>query len=107
MRIARTNESLPSPEFVFPLLAAWKLNPEDAGPRIAAALESVRVALAGAQESSRPALVYAEGVLLKAQGRDEPAAARLQEALKTAQDVSLKYLAMLQLSEILARGAPQ
>ncbi len=106
-KIGRMSESLPSLEFVFPLLAAWKLNPEEAKPRIAAALQSVRAALAGAQGDSRPPLAFAEGALLYAQGENERAAFRLQEALKTAQDASLKYLALIQLSEILATGAPR
>jgi hypothetical protein len=102
MKISRMNEPLPSPEFVFPLLAGWKLSPEEAKPRIAAGLESVRAALANAQDSSRLPLMYAEAVLLHVQGEDERAALQLREVVKTAEDANLKYLAVLQLSEIFA-----
>lgn len=102
MKISKMNELLPSPEFVFPLLAGWKLSPEDAKPRIAAGLETVRAALANAQGASRLPLMYAEAVLLRVQGEDERAALQLREVVKASEDVSLRYLAVLQLSEIFA-----
>lgn len=101
-KISAMNASLPSPEFVFPLLAGWRLNAEGAVPRLAAGLESVRAALANAQGASRLPLMFAEAVLLRVQGESKRAALQLQEVVKASQDVNLRYLAVLQLNEIFA-----
>ncbi|MGD0201215.1 MAG: DUF5107 domain-containing protein [Bryobacteraceae bacterium] len=100
-RVSQMNESLPSPEVVFPLLAAWRLSPEDAKPKIAAVLESVRAALAKAEDESRPSLMYVEAMLLRAFGQDEQAGLRLQEVVRASKDVRLQCLALLELREIL------
>jgi hypothetical protein len=93
---------LPSAEVAFPLLAAARLNPAEVKPRIAAALESVRVSLPSAQGESRFSLLYVEAMLLHAAGQDPQAGQRLQEVLGTASDVRIQYLARLGAREILA-----
>ena len=97
--LAKMNDALPSPEFVFPILAAWKINPAETKPRIASALESVRQV----GSKSNPALMYVEGILLRMSGQEQEAAKLLQEAVKTSQDVFLTYLAQVGLREMFGR----
>ena len=98
-RVGKMKESLPSPEFAFPLLAAVKVNPAEARPRIEGALAEVRAALPAAAGDARAALLYLEGVLLAAAGQADKAGPRLKEAQEAAQDVQLKYLAGLGLRD--------
>jgi hypothetical protein len=98
-KVARMNDALPSPEFVFPILAAWRLNPADAKPRIASALEAVRQA----GSKSKPPLMYVEGILLRMSGQEMEAAKLLQEVVKNSQDVFLTYLAQVGLREMFGR----
>jgi hypothetical protein len=96
---AKMSETLPSPEFAFPILAAWKLNPDDAKPKIAAALASVRAALSKSGPESKPALVCAEGMLLRASGQEEQAATRLEEAFQSGTGI-VRYLALTELTQM-------
>ncbi len=102
-KISKMTEVLPSPEYVFPIVAAWKLNPADAKPRIASALDSVRGALAKADGELKLALIYVEGILLRMSGQDDQAAQRLQEVVKSARDVYVQYLAQVGLREMFGR----
>ena len=101
-KVASMKETLPSPEFAFPLLAAARINAAEARPKIAAALESVRTALAKADADSKPGWLFLEGMLLRANGEDEQSAARLQEVAKSSKDVSLAYLALVEMGQIFA-----
>jgi len=102
-KISKMNESLPSPEFVFPILAAWKLSAADAKSRVAGALDSVRGALAKTEGESRFPLTYIEGMLLRMSGQEEQAAQRLQEVAKSSQDPQLRYMALVGLREMFGR----
>ena len=100
-KVSRMKESLPSAEVAFPLLAAAKVNPVEAKPRIGAALESLRASLPSAKGESRFSLLYVEAMLLHASGEDVQAGQRLQEVMGTASDVRIQYLARLGAREIL------
>jgi predicted Zn-dependent protease len=91
-------ESLPSPEFVFPILAATKLDANSG--KVAAALETVRAARAKADPGSRAAITYAEAILLAALGKDQEAGPRFQEALKSG-DLMIQYLALTAMNQML------
>jgi len=101
-RVASMKETFPSPEFAFPLLAAARVDPSGARPKILSALEPVRAALAKADAESKPAWLYLEGMLLRANGEDEQSALRLQEVAKSSKDVLLTYLALTEITQILA-----
>jgi hypothetical protein len=101
-KVSKMKESLPSAEVAFPLLAAAKLNPAEAKPRIGAALESVRASLPSTKGESRFSLMYVEAMLLHASGQDPQAGQRLQEIMGAASDVQIQYLARLGVREILA-----
>lgn len=98
-KVSRMTAPLPSPEFVFPLLAASKLNPGDAKRRISEALDSIREALAKSQGESRMPLLYIEAMLLRTSGQEEAALQRFQEIVQTTQDAYLSYLAQLGLRD--------
>ena len=86
-------ESLPSPEFAFPLLAQVRLEDNPHAPEISGALETVRAALAKADASSKPALLYVEAMLLQASGKAGDAAPLLQQA-KDSGNTMVQYLAL-------------
>jgi tetratricopeptide (TPR) repeat protein len=75
-RIAKAKAPGSSADFVFPLLAASLVDPAGSKRAIETALESVR---AGGGPADKGLRLYAEGMLLRAAGRDEEAAARFQE----------------------------
>jgi hypothetical protein len=100
-RVSKMKEALPSVEFVFPVLAEAHLDPENVQGKAAAALETVRGALKGADPSARPSLAYAEGMLLHVTGKDGEATGKLMEAVSSAGgNAVLQYLAQLGLREI-------
>jgi hypothetical protein len=101
-RIAAMKEALPSAEFAFLLLAAARTNATEARPKIASALESVQAGLASAAVDMKPAWLYLEGMLLRANGDDEQSVVRLQEAAQSSKDVSLTYLALAEMTQIFA-----
>jgi hypothetical protein len=92
-KVSKMSESLPSPEFVFPLLAEASIHPDGEPSAIAAALETVRTALAKAGPASKPALIYVEAMLLRASGKGEEAASLLQQVAKSG-DTMVQYLAL-------------
>ena len=100
-KVSRMTESLPSPEFVFPILAAVRLDPSGAQPKVAAALETVRAALAKADPVSQPGLLFAEAVLLGASGKEQEAASRFQRARQSA-DLMIQYLSLTEMNQLLA-----
>jgi tetratricopeptide (TPR) repeat protein len=101
-KVSKMKESLPSAEAAYPLLAAARIEPREAKPRIGAALESVRASLNSAAGESRFALLYVEAMLLHASGQNDEASQRLQEVLGKAGDVQIQYLARLGVREMLA-----
>jgi tetratricopeptide (TPR) repeat protein len=101
-KVSRMKESLPSAEFVFPLLAAARSGSADAQAKAAAGLEAVRTTQA-ADASSRLSLVYLEGILLHITGNDAEASRKLQEVVRSEGDPTLQYLAQLGLRELLRR----
>jgi hypothetical protein len=96
-KVSKMTESLPSPEFVFPLLAAARLDPDAAKPKIAAALESVRAALTNADPTSQPSLRFAEAALLSASGKAQEAASGFQQALKSGV-LMIQYLSLAEMN---------
>ena len=98
-KVSKMTESLPSPEFVFPLLAAARIDANAGMPKITAALETVRAALAKADPPSQSPLIYAEAMLLSASGKDSEAMSRFQQALKSG-DLMIQYLALTEMSRI-------
>jgi hypothetical protein len=102
-KVAKMNDALPSAEFVFPILAEWRLNSAEAKPRIASALEAVRQARDQTAPQSTLLLMYIEGILLRIAGQEQEAAKLLQEVVKTSQDVFLTYLAQVGLREMFGR----
>jgi tetratricopeptide (TPR) repeat protein len=99
-KLAKTNLPISSPEYVYPLMAAWKLNPEEAKPRISAALATVQAALEK-NGGLQPQLLFFEGMLLRAAGQATEAANRLQSVAKDNRDNWVQYLATLGLRESL------
>jgi len=96
-RLAKRSETMSSPEYVFPILAAARL---DANPaRVAAALQAVRGELATADVGSQARLTYLEGMLLAASGNSEESLRKLQQVAGSSGDVWLKYLAALAVRE--------
>jgi tetratricopeptide (TPR) repeat protein len=96
-RVSRMREALPSPEFVFPVLATMKLAPGADHSAIGPALASVRAALANADPAARAPLIFAEAMLLKASGENREAASRFEEVLKSG-DTMVRYLALTEMT---------
>jgi hypothetical protein len=91
---------LTSPEFAFPLLAAWRLNPAEAKPRIAAALDQVHKALDQADAKSKPELGFLEAMLLRASGQEPVALDRFQAILRSGDDAWLRYFALVEIQQV-------
>jgi tetratricopeptide (TPR) repeat protein len=75
-RIAKAKAPGSSADFAFPLVAASLVDPAGSKRAIETALESLR---AGGGPADKGLRLYAEGMLLRAAGRDEEAAARFLE----------------------------
>jgi hypothetical protein len=75
-RIAKAKGAGDSADFAFPLVAASRVDPGGSKRAIEAALESLR---AGGGPADKGLRLYAEGMLLRAAGREEEAAARFRE----------------------------
>lgn len=75
-RIAKAKAAGDSADFAFPLVAASRVDPGGSKRAIEAALESLR---AGGGPADKGLRLYAEGMLLRAAGREEEAAARFRE----------------------------
>jgi hypothetical protein len=96
-KVSKLSGPLSSPEFAFPILAAAKLNPDEGKSRIAAGLEQVRAALSKADAASKSGLMYLEGTLLSASGKQEDGLRELQELARSSADPWIKYLALVEL----------
>jgi hypothetical protein len=75
-KIAKAKAAGDSADFAFPVVAASLVDPAGSSRAIETALESVR---AGGGPADKGLRLYAEGMLLRAAGRGEEAAARFQE----------------------------
>jgi tetratricopeptide (TPR) repeat protein len=86
--IAKAKATTSSADFAFPVLAASLVDPAGSERAVETALESVRT---GGGSSDKGLRLYAEGMLLRAAGRNEDAAARFREG---AEDPSpfIRYL---------------
>ena len=102
-RIAKQNEGLPSPEFVFPQLASAVTN--GGGAILGTMLELVQATAPAENSPSAPAYLYVEGMLLEGLGRPKEAEERLVNASRTATDPFLRYLAEVGLREMAAHAA--
>jgi hypothetical protein len=87
-KVSKSNEPIDSVDYSFPYLAAKSLGESDAGTRIDAALQALKKA-----GDSRPALLFAQGALLKAAGKSEEGDALLQKSLHAA-DPFVQYLSL-------------
>jgi len=87
-RVAKAKADATSADFAFPVLAASLVDPAGSQRTVETALESVRT---GGGPSDKGLRLYAEGMLLRAAGRNEDAAARFREG---AEDPSpfIRYL---------------
>ncbi len=100
-RISKMSAPLGSPEYAYPLLSASRIAPEEAKPKIAAALASVREAMGKANEPSRSSLQFSEAMLLHAAGQEGEAAGRLEKLAHESTDSWIQYLALVGLREVL------
>jgi len=100
-KVSKMTDALPSPEFVFPVLAAAQLDPDSAKSKIAAALETVRAALSHADPPSQPALRFAEAALLSASGQSQQAMSRFQQAL-SGSALMIQYLSLIEMNHLFA-----
>lgn len=96
-KVSKLSAPISSSEFAFSILAAAKLNPDGGKSRIAAGLEQVRTALPRADAASKPDLMYLEGTLLSASGKQEDGLRELQELARSSADAWVKYLALVEL----------
>jgi tetratricopeptide (TPR) repeat protein len=79
-RIAKASAPLSSPDHAFPLLAASLTNPTGSSRAIETAQESIRTS---GNSTDKGLLLYSEGILLRAAGREEEAIKRFAEGAKT------------------------
>ena len=100
-KISKMNAPIGSPEFVYPLLAAVRVAPEESMARVAAALTQVRAALAKATDANKPALQFNEAMLLYASGQNAEAATKLEMLGHDGPDPWVQYLALVGLREVL------
>ena len=84
-----------SPDFVFAYLAAKRLGDPDATQRISAALDQVKIT---SPDATPPALLFARGALLMAQGKGDEGADFLQKATRS-KDPLIQYLSLATLAE--------
>jgi tetratricopeptide (TPR) repeat protein len=79
-RIAKASAPLSSPDYGFPLLAASLTNPAGSSRAIETALDAIRTNGGSVDKS---VLLYSEGILLRAAGREEEAIQRFAEGAQT------------------------
>jgi tetratricopeptide (TPR) repeat protein len=89
-KIGRTRQPIDSIDYAFPLLSNRRLGESDAQHNIADAIRSLR--------SSRPDLVFTQGVLQLAAGQTEEGAALLQKSARAA-DPLVRYLSLVALRD--------
>ena len=90
-KIGRASQSIDSIDSAFPLLANRRLGQNDAQRNIADAVLALR--------SSRPDLVFTQGVLQLAAGQTEEGAALLQKSARAA-DPLVRYLSLVTLRDV-------
>jgi len=97
-KLAKAAKDVSDPDFVIPILAAARIeSAADLRARIDSALEQVRSALkTGADRST---LLYSQGMLLRAVGREGEAQKSLGEALASNPPAMVGYLALKALRE--------
>jgi tetratricopeptide (TPR) repeat protein len=88
-----TGKDVSDVDFSVPFVAAAMLGPEEAKPRIEAALEQVNRALT-AGRAERSTLLYSRGMLLRALGREKDAQSSLAEVLGANPRPIVGYLAL-------------
>jgi tetratricopeptide (TPR) repeat protein len=89
-------KDISDPEFSVPFVAAAALGQQaEAKPRIEAALEQIKPALAG--NANRATLLYTQGMLLRALGRERDAEASLADVVGASPSPMIGYLALVAL----------
>ena len=97
-KLAKSSKDVSDPDFVVPILAAAKTeSPAEVRARIDMALEQVRSALPSSVD--RSTLLYSQGMLLRAVGREGEAQKSLGEALASNPSGMVGYLALKALRE--------
>jgi predicted Zn-dependent protease len=97
-KLAKTAKDVSDPDFVVPIIAAAKIeSAADLRARIDGALEQVRSALNASAD--RSTLLYSQGLLLRAVGREGEAQKSLGEALASNPPGMVGYLALKALRE--------
>jgi hypothetical protein len=99
-KVSKLSAALPSPEFVFPILADWKLDPERTKPKIAAALDLVRKAMAQDAAASKPDLRFVEAILQRISGQDAAGTNTLRAIVESSDDPWLRYLALAEMQQV-------
>jgi tetratricopeptide (TPR) repeat protein len=96
-KLAKTQiKDVSDPDFSIPFVAASMLGQEaEAKPRIEAALEQIKGALAS--NSDRATLLYSQGMLLRALGREKEAQSSFADALGANPPPKIGYLALVAL----------
>jgi hypothetical protein len=90
-RLSKSRAAPDSPDYAFPLLAAFRLNPERARPGLEAALQSMTKTLSDATGETRATLLYTQGLLQLVLGKQEAAVASFQASAAAASGM-LRYL---------------
>jgi tetratricopeptide (TPR) repeat protein len=97
-KLAKSSKDVSDPDFVVPILAAAKIESAvELRARIDMALEQVRAALPSSAD--RSTLLYSQGILLRAVGREGQAQKSLGEALASNPPGMVGYLALKALHE--------
>jgi tetratricopeptide (TPR) repeat protein len=95
-KIAKTAVSdVSSEDYVFPLLAALRLNTDTAKPAAEAALVKLRQPDAQAKVAFKDVLTWNEGLLLRELGKEDEAMARFEAGLTGAASQWMQYLHLL------------
>jgi len=79
-KIAKAHAPISSPDSAFPLLAASLTNPAGSSRAIETALEAIRTA---GNVADKSLLLYSEGILMRAAGRNEDAIKRFADGAKS------------------------
>ena len=96
-KLAKTQiKDVANPEFAVPFVAAAALGQDaETKPRIEAALEQIKAALA--RNSDRATLLYSQGMLLRTLGREKDAQSSLADVLGANPPPMIGYLALVAL----------
>jgi hypothetical protein len=94
-KLSRSSEPIDSADYAYPYLSAKRLGESNAGARIDAALQALKQA---APDDSRPVLIFTQGALLIAAGKNEEGEALLRKSLEDG-DSFVQYLSLTVLTE--------